>query len=1021
MPSNRGHRAKHPRCTVTAGALAIALVVLTPSPSRAADEPLPVPQCPARPGDVVFLPCSEVLSFQPRLGAAIRPYAGWPPPSDGPLLDLTAGSRALRSSGGLLAAELRLVTGTPGNPMLVGSKPYRVTSYQGQNRLGGIASSYNGIFPAPTLMIQPGDALRLDILDERIPDSVVQASDRHFDPTNPVSEASNIHTHGLLVSPTGNGDNVYRAFLPGNRYRTEMTLGADHATGMDWYHPHMHGSTAPQVFGGMAGLIQVGDVVAPRHLPLVEGLVRRQLVLTGMALAPTADDPDLFVLGPVTNATSPTLTDPNPAAAQGGPRTAPDYRPSHLVNGQLNPTIAMRPGETQVWTAANVNASSAYSLAIVRLRDDGTTDPATPLFRTTMLGQDGNDHYTPLRGHLVKHRDPMADFFIAPGQRLTWTVTAPREPGTYYLINGLDYAYTRQVDNLPAMLTFQPPQAFVPSLILATVTVDGEPSTRAVPAFDATPAPDIVGAEPDLTREIAFDFDEQYLRGRVNFGYFPATPVIQGYSGDVETWVVSTYSQVAHPIHIHQGDFVVERIEYFEDQALTKPRTDLPENPIAYPYRRMMDTLTLPGRSKVHLKLRASAFPGKFVMHCHMLLHEDSGMMASVAISRPRAQELTAIAAGPDSAPLVSLVEAATGVEAGRFYAFERSYRGGVSAAVGNALGGYGAFVAVAPLQGLPVVRLFDARTPETLVLELHPFGGDGDGATVALGDIDGDSVDEIVVGSGPGTTPSVAIYDVVAGGDGSWKAELKLEAPVFDASYRTGGVRVAAADVNGDNWEDVVVANGPGVRNRIAVLSGQILTEAASARAPATGGTGDPRLDRDLRLSNCTANERGAVIADVVGLLPGSDGLNVAADLLGAGFATYPPLAKVGFNPVVAAPYRAQIAATRASSRENPEVGIFEYAGPGSHDHGEAAGDPADYLRPVGLFTPFPDQRSPRNGLTLATGLTTVADPNTPITGLVAALDPTRQTVSYFDIGGRIVTRPWAGTVGPLGGVATR
>ena len=111
----------------------------------------------------------------------------------------------------------------------------------------------------------------------------------------------------------------------------------------------------------------------------------------------------------------------------------------------------------------------------------------------------------------------------------------------------------------------------------------------------------------------------------------------------------------------------------------------------------------------------------------------------------------------------------------------------------------------------------------------------------------------------------------------------------------------------------------------------------------------------------------------------------------------------------MAAEPYRAQIAVTRAAVRENPEVVIFEYTGPGAHAHAEEAGDPSRYLRPVGLFTPFPGQRSPESGLALATGLTTVAYPNTPITALVSALDPSRQSVSYFDIGGAIVTRPWA------------
>lgn len=996
------------RAAVVRTAITIGLSICLPIPAQAAEGPLPRPHCPPRPADQVFLPCGEVVYYQPRIGVAIAPFDGGPPPSDGPLLDLTSGDRALRSVDGVLDAELRLITGTATAPMLMGSRPYRVASFEGQSRVGGVVSSYNGIFPAPTLMLEAGDTLRLRIEDQRIPNEVLQASDLHFDPTEPVPDASNLHTHGLLVSPAGEGDNVYRAFRPGHSYRTEMRLGATHSDGMNWYHPHMHGSTAPQVFGGLAGLIQVGGVVAPMHRPLVEGLVSQQLVLSGMALAPSREDPDLFILGPVANNTSPTLTDPNPAAAVGAPRTAPDYRPSHLVNGQLNPTIAMRPNETQIWTAMNVNVSASYSLALARIGADGTVDPSTPLFRTTILAQDGNDEYVPLAGHLIKHRDPIEDFFVGPGERLTWAVTAPSEPGTYHLINVVDYAYGRQVGNLPAMLTFQPPQAFVPTLVLATVEVAGEAVARAVPEFAPTKTPALIEAEPVLTRDIAFDFDEQYLRGRVNFGYFPNNAVIQGYSGDIERWIVSTYSQVAHPIHIHQGDFIIERIEYYQDQALTKLRTDLPENPIIYPFRRVMDTLTLPGRSKVHLKMKASAFPGKFVMHCHMLLHEDSGMMASVVISRPRTEELVAVGAGPGTPPELSVVEAASGREVSRFQAFDPAYPGGVSAGIGNALGGYGAFLAVAASRGEPLVRLIDPASPSETVLEIRPFGGAGDGASVALGDIDGDAVDEIVIGSGSGTRPSVAVYDIVKSDDG-WKAELKLEVPVFDVSYRVGGIRVAVGDIDGDNWDDIVVGNGPGVRNRVAVLSGQFLTEAAAGIGNFASATGDAALDRDLKLSICAPQGQGAVIAELVDPLPGTDGTNVAVGLVGAGFATYPPLSEPGFNPVVEESYRAQVIVTRGTSRQDPEVAVLEYVGPGGHNHEEAVADRTRMLRSVALFTPFPGQRSLEGGLVVATGLITAADPDTPVTGLIAAIAPDRQSVSYFDIGGGIVTRPWA------------
>ncbi len=991
-------------------AMGVVLVLATlsaPWASLIAEE-LPVPRCPAESIDTVFLPCGEVIAYQPAPGVALTPFTGAPPPSDGPLLDLTSEAWALHANDGMLEAEFRLVTGMPDNPMLVGSRPWRVTSFVGQDRLGAVVTSYNGHFPGPMLMVAPGDTIRLDIVDERIPDSTVQASPLTFDPTVQVPEASNFHAHGLLVSPMGEGDNIYRGFLPGNRYRTEIAIPADHSEGVNWYHPHVHGSTAPQVYGGLAGLLQIGVPLFADHQALIEGLAVRYLVFSGMTLAPTPDDPELFYLGPVGNGTSPTFNDPNPIAAEGAPREAPDYRPTHFINGQLNPTIAMRPNETQVWVGANVNAFSGYELALVRLRSDGTVDPETPLFRTTLLEQDGNEHYTPYPGYLLKYRDALRNYNLGPGQRLTWTVTAPEEAGTYYLINATDYSYTRQVDNRPSMLTYEPPSSFVPSMVLATVEVAGEALARDIPEFSPTSTPDEVAESPDVVREIAFDFEEHTLRGRINFGYFPNVGVVQSYSGDVETWIMGTYSAVAHPFHIHQGDFTVERIEFYANQALTQLRTDLPENPVYYPFSREMDTFILPSRSKVYLKLRASAFTGKFVFHCHVLLHEDSGMMASVAVSPPRDEEITVIASGPGGPPLVTMARADTGTQLGTFQPFETDDLGGVSVDVGNPLGGYRSRIAVAGLAGVPTVWLYDREDTTSPILQIAPFGGAGNGATVALGDIDGDAIDEIVIGSGPGTTPSVAIYDVVDEG-GMWKNVLKFEVPVFNGAYVGAGVRVAAADVDGDNWDDIVAASGPGARNRVVVLSGQILSEAVENTGEFAMTTADPALDRELKLSICSATGNAAIIVDVLEPLPGTDGLNVTADMLGGGFATYPPITDVGYNPVVDQPYRAMVALTRATAAIDPEVGLFAYARPGGHEHVSRFGDPTAQLRPVALFTPFPGESAPAQGLSLATGLTALASANTPITGLVAARNPAHQTLSFFDMGGDIQIVPYA------------
>jgi len=681
----------------------------------------------------------------------------------------------------------------------------------------------------------------------------------------------------------------------------------------------------------------------------------------------------MFELGPAGLGTSPHFSDPNPEAAQGSRSNTPNYAPTYFVNGQVNPIIEMRPSETQVWTLANVSPFAAYSMGIFKIGENGTIDPKAPLFRSTLIAQDGNDHFTPVRAYFIKQRDVNKDTYVAPGERMTFAITAPTESADYYLANVKDSAYTNQVSNLPQMVTFEPPGSYVPSAILATVRVTGEPVKHPAPEIKDEDPPEALANEPDLTRNISFDFDEHNLRGRINFGYFPGVAMAQSYSGDDERWVISTYSQVSHPFHIHQGQFVVEKIEYYEDQGLTKLRKDLPQNPVINDVPRDIDTFAFPGRSKAYIRLNASNFVGKFVMHCHLLLHEDSGMMVTVRVVPPREESFTALGAGPGKPPIVTLAHAVTGAPAGSFQAYRKGYRGGVKAEVGHILSGYKAFVVTSRRSGAPLVRVFDRTQLGRSRLDLVPFGGKGNGGSVALGDIDGDAIDEVLVGSGKGIKPAVAAYKIDGSPDGRLEARLLFEVPVLDDGYRQTGVHIAAADVDGDNWGDIIVANGPGAVNRVMVLSGQALSH-------------DP-------------NPKAAVIVDVPGLIPGTQGLNIAADNLAGGFFQYPPVTTVGMNPPAPAPFQSLIAVTPSEATKSPVVTVFYYMADGKEGQ----------LHPVTVFTPFPGEKSPDEGLALSAALTIVADPNNPLVGLVSARDLDRQRVSFFTLKGKMETRPWA------------
>ena len=121
----------------------------------------------------------------------------------------------------------------------------RLEAAQGPVRIAGRranALSYNGGLPGPTLHLQPGDRLRVQLV-------------------NRLNNPTNLHVHGLHVSPEGNGDNAFVTVKPGASFDYDYQLPPDHPPGVYWYHPHHHGTVADQIFGGLYGAIIVSDPV----------------------------------------------------------------------------------------------------------------------------------------------------------------------------------------------------------------------------------------------------------------------------------------------------------------------------------------------------------------------------------------------------------------------------------------------------------------------------------------------------------------------------------------------------------------------------------------------------------------------------------------------------------------------------------------------------------------------------------------------------------------------------------------
>ena len=277
-----------------------------------------------------------------------------------------------------------------------------------------VGQVYNGSYVGPTLQVHPGDTLIVNLV-------------------NHLNETTNLHFHGMHVSPSGNADNVFLSIPPGQSFRYVVHIPMDQPTGTYWYHSHDMMEGEEQVFGGLSGAI------------IVDGL--QELLPPGLrhVTEHTFDLKDFQVndQGEIV----PTNIDSN----------APTTR---TVNGQIDPVLTMRPGETQLWHLANVGADIFYDLRL-----DGN------VFH--VIGEDG---------HPVNSTWTANDLIMPPGKRYDVLVQA----GTAGVsqLRTLAYSTGPEGDDYP-------------NDVLATIVTQGASERLGAPppAYRTVPRPP---ARPDL-------------------------------------------------------------------------------------------------------------------------------------------------------------------------------------------------------------------------------------------------------------------------------------------------------------------------------------------------------------------------------------------------------------------------------------------------------------------------------------------------------------------------------------------
>src|SRR5437867_1326211 len=218
----------------------------------------------------------------------------------------------------------------------------------------------------------------------------------------------------------------------------------------------------------------------------------------------------------------------------------------------------------------------------------------------------------------------------------------------------------------------------------------------------------------------------------------------------------------------------------------------------------------------MNLTISISRFFGQSFAKTLALAAIITGLQALAVAAQP------VIAVGPDArhVPLVKriTVNAFSGNDIVSFAAYRRNFTGGVRVAVGDVNGDGAADIITGPGPGMGSrVNVFDGVTGDRIRSFLAFTGFYRGGVFVAAGDVNGDGKADIIVGTDSGAPPIVRIFD---GAQGNLIRSFFAYSPLF-----TGGVRVAAGDVNGDGLADIITGAGPGAGPLVKVFESQSLT----------------------------------------------------------------------------------------------------------------------------------------------------------------------------------------------------
>lgn len=559
---------------------------------------------------VFFIPCLHLWSAAlPDAGACPRPEAG----------STVEEPEDVRSKNGVLEVELTARDAPDTN----GSTRYCFTDAAGRE--------------SPTLRVNPGDLVILHLKNVMKDLSSGNAGVMHAHTAGimpgdtctsgfmgPLS--TNLHFHGLTIPPVCHQDDVLKTSVqPGDRpFEYRFRIPEDEPPGLYWYHPHIHGFSKQQVLGGASGALIVEGIERAKRA--VVGLPERVFIIRDLDLAnpdapPARSEPVVpkFLIDRDGDAANNGTGFGKPAkdvSINYVPVPYPDYTPA---------TIEMKPGERQLWRVLNASAITYLNLEV--------------LFRHApqQLGLIAMDGVPMGRGDGVAG-DAAGDGMewqthigLPPGARAEFILIGPAEGESALFV-------TRTVDTGPGgendtnrMLAKIVAAADAPEPH-SKLSSSAEPLPASGKAWLGDVAPVRVRHlyfsekltnpdDPTSAVEFYLTIDGQEPK---MFDMNSELPNIVAQQGTVEDWIIENRSRELHAFHIHQLHFLL--LDY-----LGRPMDeDFLRDTVNVPY---FDGRSLMYPSvRVRMDFRDPNIVGTFVYHCHLLEHEDKGMMGLIRV-----------------------------------------------------------------------------------------------------------------------------------------------------------------------------------------------------------------------------------------------------------------------------------------------------------------------------------------------------------------------------------------------------